>query len=382
MVRRPWRRRLRRIGRRLRYGRHAGPARRYVLWGVGLLLGLGLVWLVVTGLLAKQQLSQLEQRIGVVRQLVSEGRLTEARAVAHDIPAMADRAHHLTTGPAWWVGANIPFFGDPLDVVRGTTSAIDQLGGQAIPDLIHVAGEIDPNELRVSGDTIKIGPLVAAAPGLQRADASITAAADELRGLDSSTWLGAVDSRRATLLDQVTTLQGYVDAAARVSRVLPDLLGRTTPVRYFIGLQNEAEMRGTGGLPGAFAIAVVDHGTITFTHFESDAVFAKNIDTGLDFSALYNALYGPSEPTTSFADSNVSPQFPYAAQVWAAMWQKVSGEHVDAVIGIDPTALSYFLGATGPTPLPSGGQLDAANVVSLTQRDNYALYSNNDQRRA
>lgn len=382
MVRRPWRRRLRRLGRRLRYGRHSGPARRYVLWGAAALFGLTVVWLLVTGLLAKQQLSRLEQRIEVVRTLVAQGRLTEAQALARDIPAMAHRAHHLTTGPAWWFAAQVPFLGDPLDVTRGTTTAVDQLGGEAIPQLMQVANLVDPNQLRASGDTIKVAPLVSAAPALAHADAAISAAADQLRGLDSSTWLSAVDTRRARLLDQVSRLQGYIDAAARVTRVLPGLLGRSTPTRYFIGLQNEAEMRGTGGLPGAFAIAVVSDGTIRFTHFESDAVFARRVDTGLDFGSEYNALYGPSEPTTTFADSNVSPQFPYAAQIWAAMWQKVSGEHVDAVIGLDPTALGYFLAATGPTTLPSGGQLNAANVVSLTQRDNYAIYPDNAQRKA
>src|SRR6185312_13608525 len=119
------------------------------------------------------------------------------------------------------------------------------------------------------------------------------------------------------------------------------------------------ELRGTGGLPGAFAIATTRNGEIRFRRFESDAALLPPtpdhaIATGLRFGPEYEHLYGPSMPTTTFVDSNVSPNFPYAAQVWAAMWQKVSGEHIDGVVALDPTVLAYFLAATGPAQLPGG----------------------------
>ena len=381
------RRRVRRLWRRWRYGRHASARRRAVYYGLGLLFGLSAIWLVVTALLAREQLSKLSSRIAEVKLLVSEGRIADARAAAQDIPDMARRAHHLTTGPVWWVGAHLPYLGDPLDVARGTTVATDRLGVVAVPQLLHAATLIDPNTLRAKGDTIRIAPLVAAAPALERAAATVDAASTQVDDLPSGTWLGAVDSRRAALAAQLMSVKGYVDAAARVAKALPAMLGAHGTQRYFIGLQNEAELRGTGGLPGAFAIAEVTDGTIRFTHFESDARLeppGKNhaIDTGLDFGPEYNALYGPSLPTTTFVDSNVSPNFPYAAQIWAAMWQKVSGERVDGVVALDPTALSYFLAATGPARLSNGWTLDAGNVVSLTQRDEYVLFPDNAKRKA
>jgi hypothetical protein len=383
---RRWRRRLRHLRRRLKYGRHASTTRRVVLYGAGLLFGLGAVWLIVTGLLAKQQLSRLESRISEVKTLVSQGRISDARVAARDIPNMARRAHHLTTGPAWWISAHVPYLGEPLDVARGTTVATERIGAEAVPQLLRVATLIDPNALRASGNTIKIGPLATASPQLDRAAATIDAAAANLNGLSSDTWLGSVNTGRAKLAAQVASIKGYVDAAARVSKALPDMLGQDRPQRYFIGLQNEAELRGTGGLPGAFAIAVIRNGTITFTHFESDATLEPPgkdhaIPTGLDFGTDYNSLYGPSLPTSTFVDSNVSPNFPYAAQIWAAMWTKVSGEPVDGVVALDPTALSYFLAATGAAALPDGTVLSATNVVSLTQRDNYVLYPDNAQRK-
>jgi len=64
------------------------------------------------------------------------------------------------------------------------------------------------------------------------------------------------------------------------------------------------------------------------------------------------------------------------------MYQKVSGEHVDGVMAVDPSAMSYFLAATGPADLPGyGGTVTTANVVTLTQRDAYSLFPDNDRRK-
>ncbi|MBO0837110.1 MAG: DUF4012 domain-containing protein, partial [Actinobacteria bacterium] len=90
----------------------------------------------------------------------------------------------------------------------------------------------------------------------------------------------------------------------------------------------------------------------------------------------YTALYGNAKTTKLYLNSNLSPNFPYAAQIWAAMWEKHSGEHIDGAIALDPTALSYLLGATGPVTLPDKSQVNSGNVVALTQSTMYAKFTN------
>jgi hypothetical protein len=359
--------------------------RRRLVLAAGVLIGLGLAWVLITGFLARQQAADLALRIQQVKLLVAQGRVDDARKLGRDIPAMADRTRHLTSGPAWWIGAHIPFLGSPLDQARSTAAVVDEIGGQAVPRLLAVAKDIDPARLRADGHTIRLAPLSAAEPDLVAVDRVL---GDALHRLDGGgTWLSAFDVSRAKLRDQVSAVRGYVDAAARVARVFPTMLGDEGTQRYFIALQNEAEIRGTGGLPGAFAIARVTGGSITFERFESDSVLlpAKSnnrIDTGLDFGPEYDALYGAAQPTRTYNTSNVSPDFRAAAQIWAAMWHKVSGEQVDGVIALDPTAVSYFLDATGPAYLTGyGGSVTSANVVSLTQRDEYVLFPDNAARK-
>ncbi|MGI8761672.1 MAG: DUF4012 domain-containing protein [Jatrophihabitantaceae bacterium] len=376
-----------RLDTRWRYIRASGKLRRRVLVALGGLILLGAVWIVVTGLLAAQRARTLEAQLQQVKFLVSQGHVSQAVSMARDIPSLAHSAHRLSTGPAWWLAAQIPYFGEPVASVRGSLAAGDQIGSRGVPELLNVANTLDPAKLRRTGDSIDLTALSAARPRLQASARLLDAATRRIDALPSGTWLSQVDSARSKLSAQLHAISGYVDAAARAATVLPPMLGADGPKRYFVGLQNEAELRGTGGLPGAFAIVVADHGKITFTHFDSDATLlpaatGQSVTTGLDFGPGYDSAYGASAPTSSFVDSNASPNFPYAARIWAAMWEKVSGEHVDGALALDPTALGYFLGATGPAALPSGQVITSQNIVALTERDEYSIFSNTAQRKA
>lgn len=381
------RRRLRRRWRAATsYLRYNVTFRRRVLYPTIGLVGLGLAWILITGYLAAKQDRDISVRLHEVQSLVSQGRMADARALASDLPSMSNRLARLSSGPAWWVASHVPYLGGPVESVRAMSDAAQDVGGHALPILMQESMRLDPSRLRMHGNTISIAPLVQALPGLEKADTALAAATKHIADAPSSTWLSLVDDKRASLAQQLAQLQGYVTAAVRATRVLPTLLGEDGPKTYFIGMQNDAELRGTGGLPGAFAIARVDHGAVRFTRFGSDTVFLTReqhhqLDTGLDFGPDYRHAYGPSGPTSSFVDSNVSPNFPYAARIWAAMWQKVSGQHVDGVLGLDATTLSNFLRVTGPVMGTHHIVVSADNVVSLLGKDEYTIFPSNADRK-
>jgi hypothetical protein len=56
------------------------------------------------------------------------------------------------------------------------------------------------------------------------------------------------------------------------------------------------------------------------------------------------------------------------------MWNKHSGQKVDGVIAVDPTALGYLLAVTGPATLPDKSRITGANAVALTQSTSYAKF--------
>ena len=387
----PWRRtrghkRLSRFDTQIRYLQALGRPRRWAIWGICGLLGLAIAWIVVTGLVARADAQQIRTRLHQVQLLIKDGNIKGAEEVAAKIPALAHRAHKLTTGPAWWVASEVPYLGTPLEIARGTVAATDELGSQGISTLLDVAIKIDPAKLRTTGDTINLAPLAAAAPKLEAVSKVVHKALNTLEHTPSSSWFASVDNVHTSMTALMADVSGYVDAASRAAQVLPEMLGQDGPKRYFIAMQNEAEVRGTGGLPGAFAIVTADHGKLTFTHFESDQALTPHatgsfIQTGLDFGADYDQAYGAAQTTTLYVNGGTSPNFPYAAQIWATMWEKQTGEHIDGTMAIDPGVLANLLQATGPLMSKEGIGLNASSVVALTESQEYALFTNNNARR-
>jgi hypothetical protein len=80
-------------------------------------------------------------------------------------------------------------------------------------------------------------------------------------------------------------------------------------------------------------------------------------------------------------NSNLSPHFPYGAEIWLGLWKKEFGEDLDGVIAVDPTALSYVLRSTGPVTLASGEQITSENVVAETLEVAYKRYKNDNKAR-
>lgn len=93
--------------------------------------------------------------------------------------------------------------------------------------------------------------------------------------------------------------------------------------------------------------------------------------TPISLDQDFDQQYGFTKPTTDIKNSNQSAHFPYAAQIWKSMWAQQSGMDVDGVIAIDPVALSYILGATGPVVMPDGETVTESNVVELTESTVY-----------
>ena len=158
------------------------------------------------------------------------------------------------------------------------------------------------------------------------------------------------------------------------------LVGTDAPKRYMIAFQNSAEARGTGGILGAFAIVQLSKGHVSVIRTGSNAILKSLEELPIRMPTDYVKLYG-SDPAI-WQNSNISPHFPYAAQLWMALWKKQFGEQLDGVIAVDPSALSYVLQATGPITLKSGEVITSENVVAETLQKAYKRYeTNNDARK-
>lgn len=356
--------------------------RRGMLFLAGLITGgllvLGAAWLFCTALNARSQLQDARSELPELRTALLSGDRAKAESLAREIRHHADVARWLVSGPAWWVGARIPYAGVPLKTSQALASAVHGISVSVVPRLIDISDVVENPALR-QGSGVNMDLLDRLSPLVRQAARAVAGAGAIVSAAPHHSWLAGADSARQAMADQLTQLSQYLSGAQRTLRIALPLLGNDGPQRIFVAFENEAEARGIGGLPAAFAILETDHGHLRFTHFGNDTELAT-AKASVRLGPGYDASWGRAEPTTTFRNSDISPNFPSAARIWAGMWQNHSGQHVDAAIAIDPTALSYLLHATGPAVAADGAKITASRVVGLTQSDQYAQISDRDRR--
>jgi len=170
------------------------------------------------------------------------------------------------------------------------------------------------------------------------------------------------------------------DEVSAIIRASSWLAGADAPKRYMIAFQNSAEARGTGGILGAFAIIELNKSSLTVVRTGSNAVLYSLKDVPVDVPDEFTKLYGKNPAILQ--NSNLSPHFPYGAEIWMGLWKKQFDEQLDGVIAVDPSALSYVLKATGPITLKTGEVITSDNVVADTLQQAYKRYEkDNDARK-
>ena len=190
----------------------------------------------------------------------------------------------------------------------------------------------------------------------------------------------------APIVKQLSSLLGLnffiikseIQASVAVGAILA---GADKPKKYLIAFQNSAEARGTGGILGAYAIVELKKGSLKVIETGSnEPLYGSSLEKiPIDVPDEFKRLYG--ENPAILQNSNLSPHFPYGAEIWLALWKKEFGQTLDGVIAIDPTALSYILRSTGPITLDSGEKITSENLVAVTLKDAYKIFEKDNKAR-
>lgn len=130
-----------------------------------------------------------------------------------------------------------------------------------------------------------------------------------------------------------------------------DLFGGNGKRTYAVLLQNNLELRPTGGFVQAVAFLVFDKGILV----DSQVVSVYEIDNRLPGSVIAPAEIQKylGESSWYLRDSNWNPDFPETASQATWFLREATGFQVDGVWAINYAALQDLLAATGPLEMPS-----------------------------
>lgn len=316
------------------------------------------------------------------RDAVTAGDLGAAGAAFDRAEASFDEAGDALSNPLTRLASWLPLVGRTPDAVRAAAEAgalVARAGAEvteAAEGLPGGVGALAPRE-----GTIPLEPLHTLVVPLARAFSLADRAETILEDAPRSLVPDLVTAPLETFTVEARGAREALAAAAATAWSLPAFLGADGPKRYFLGAQNPAELRGTGGLIGAFAILAATEGRIEVGPFR-DVERADRDDVaplpppGPDYESLYGSNF------RDMSNVNLTPDFPSAAGAIERLHEATTGDRVDGTILADPQALAFLMGSTGPAEVPATGTtIDAGSVVPFVANEAYALLPNDVARK-
>lgn len=347
-------------------------APRRVATALGVLIVVAIAVFVFQAVRAAKALTAARTDAAALAQDLADGNLAKATVDAASLRGHASSARSAVGGPLWWLGAQVPYFGANVSAVHDTAVALDVIAKRAMPTLLHVADEVQHGTLRPRDGRISPTAVAALAPDLHAAAVALSGPAAEIARINISNLIGPLQSPLRQVQQRVHDAQTAVDAAANAFTVLPTMLGGHGPRTYLLLVQNPAEIRAAGGLPGTWVILRADQGRISLVSASPAGPYTPK-KPPITPTAEEGELFGTDWGLTA-SDATQSPDFRRDAQMAAAIAAQ-HGARVSAVFSVDPIALSLVLKGTGPVKIAGGVTLTASNAVPILLNQVYRTLS-------
>lgn len=273
--------------------------------------------------------------------------------------------------------------------VEGYVSNLEQLSKEEWVKYIYL-GKMSPGEgSQTAEDRIQfvVSTLDKLVPELDSIAEQLDAASNILSQIDRNRYpksvtipgflIGGEDktfevrSKLSQLIDLTAQADVLVSDARPVLEAAPYILGNDEPREYLVLFQNDAELRPTGGFLTAYALMTVDKGKITpgisKDIYDLDARYTSEVEAPqplIDYIAdpYAKEAVGGRKPRLRIRDSNLSPDFREAMDLFYGEYQRTGSPDVDGIIAVDTRFLVDLLEVTGPIGVGGIGNFSAETI--------------------
>lgn len=266
----------------------------------------------------------------------SLGRLRESTSSA--------RGH--SDGLLWSIAGKVPVLGRNVVAVRTTSRVLDDAARTSLPTAVELSKAVQEGRFRPRDGQLDLTAIKELGPTVDRAASALRRQHADLATVDAQRLLPALRDTVGGLQDQVAGANSAAQASSTAVRMLPRMLGEDGPRTWLLVIQNNAEIRSTGGLPGSFALLRSDRGKVTMG-FQGASEDLANGRNPLRLTKAERRLFG-SSMGVDLRDTNFTPDFPRAAELMARMTGAARDADIDGVVSIDPVGLSYLIKGLGP----------------------------------
>lgn len=340
----------------------------------GAVLAVCVLVLAWQGVRAAILLSRASDQSQLLLAQVAQGDADGARQTSAVLTDAAGRAHASTDGPLWAVFSHVPIVGDDVDAVRVVAREVDRVATRAVPTIVDVTAQVGLDAFSPRDGRVDIANLEAVAPRLADPREALERAARSVGEIEPQKVVGRLQAPVRRLQGSLTSAASAARVADTAAALLPEMLGGSERRRYLLLIQNNAEIRSLGGIPGSFAVIEADRGTVRMRTQGSAIDVPPN---GRPRLTVPEDQLGavPVTAATDLRNTTSVPDFPEAAAFASSLVGEELDTRFDGVVSVDPVTLGYLLQGLGPVTLEDGTRLTAENAVDELLNGVYRRYA-------
>lgn len=343
-----------------------------VLAGLGVLVLLWVFWSAFVLWSTSRDLSALRDHAAVMRAALIRADADGARDAMADYQAAAASAESRTSGVTWSVFEAVPLLGDDAEGVATVSRVLADIGRDGLPPIVDAAELVTADSFRPVDGKFPVERIAGMVGPAQRSEAAFAEAAAALEGIDSNDFVGPVHGQYDQLRRLVTESSETLSSTYRAARIIPRMMGTDRPRYFLMVLQNNAELRSGGGLPGALSLVRMKDGEVDIVEQTDMSEIGRNTAPVVTLTAEENRIFGRILGLAA-VDATLTPDFERSAEIIRARWEREIGGRLDGMFFIDPVAVSYLLRGTGPVEVPGYTPVDAGNVVWAVENQIYRV---------
>lgn len=339
----------------------------------GLLSG----WLAFRALQIEAEMSAARPLLSQFEDELTKGDLPAASSTLAKLRGHGAASQSAATDPIWTAARALPLIGTNFSAVTELALSSVELADGAATPVLKTLEDISIEKLMSGNGGIDLAAISGASPALSSAADTVSLTHGRLSDIETSALVPQIAAPLDQAIEALAPVKDKLTDAANASKILPSLLGAEGARNYLVLVQNNAEIRATGGLAGALAVLRAHDGRIELVTQSSGSalgMFSPAISVDPNQTTIYSNRLGKF-----IGDVNLTPDFPTVAASAKAMWESRHSERIEGVIAIDPVVLAHLLDASGPLevakdPATTSGlpaTLTAGNVVKTLLSDVY-----------
>jgi hypothetical protein len=339
---------------------------RWIILGLLAVVLILLVWTAIASFAARGRLNSARADLVALRSSSAIDRQGVEERLARDLSRVRSARGWLHQIGPRIVGA-LPVAGRSIVAERTIADAATEavsagLAAARDTDNLGSAGRIDLAQLTSTRDDLR--------NHAQRLHGPLR----RLANLNTSLTPGFVGHGVKQAQDALLGLDDDLVRGADLASALHGVLGGSGQRKVLIALENNAELRGTGGLISTFATGTSSDGHLDLGHFRDVEGISASPKKAVKVPAPpdYTAHYGPYlANSTLWKNVNLDPDAPTTSRVLAEVAGLTAKFQPDVVVLLDVPAMADIIGVTGPITLDNGQRLNKNDLTKALLVDAY-----------